>query len=132
VLWYYWLDDRKGIQPLKILHQQFLKTLEGMCGIQLLEQSLEKVVALIIVFWAFLVSFLLNYTCVAVTLNMYCRVCKNGVGNRSVLCITYQKWVQKWCSSVKGSLYKACLYETHYCQTFMKYQSRRRELCWQD
>ena len=36
-----------------------------------------------------------------------CGVCKNGVGNNSILCHGYKKWIHKRCSGVKGSLRNA-------------------------
>jgi len=36
-----------------------------------------------------------------------CGVCKNGVGNNSILCQSCKKWVHKWYSGVKGSLLNA-------------------------
>jgi len=34
-------------------------------------------------------------------------VCKKGVGNNSVLCDCFKKWIHKRCSGVKGSLRNA-------------------------
>jgi len=36
-----------------------------------------------------------------------CSVVKNGICNNSVLCQSCKKWIHKWYSGVKGSLYKA-------------------------
>ena len=36
-----------------------------------------------------------------------CGVCKNGVGNNSILCHGCKKWIHKRCSGVKGSLCNA-------------------------
>jgi len=36
-----------------------------------------------------------------------CGVCKNGVGNNSILCHGCKKWIHKQCSGVKGSLHNA-------------------------
>jgi len=35
-----------------------------------------------------------------------CGVCGRGIGNNSILCTSYQKWVQRKCSGIKGSMYK--------------------------
>jgi len=35
-----------------------------------------------------------------------CGVCDRGVGNNSIQCISYQKWVHSKCSGIKGSMYK--------------------------
>ena len=36
-----------------------------------------------------------------------CGLCKNGVGNNSILCHGCKKWIHKQCSGVKGSLCNA-------------------------
>ena len=36
-----------------------------------------------------------------------CGVCKKGVGNNSILCHGFKKWIHKRCSGVKGSLSNA-------------------------
>jgi len=35
-----------------------------------------------------------------------CSVCGRGVGSNSIQCTSYQKWVHKKCSGIKGSMYK--------------------------
>ena len=35
-----------------------------------------------------------------------CGVCGRGVGSNSIQCTSCQKWVQKKCSGIKGSMYK--------------------------
>jgi len=35
-----------------------------------------------------------------------CGVCGRGVGNNSIQCTSYQKWVHRKCSGIKGSMYK--------------------------
>jgi len=32
--------------------------------------------------------------------------CGTGVGNNSIQCTSYQKWVHRKCSGIKGSMYK--------------------------
>jgi len=36
-----------------------------------------------------------------------CGVCKKRVGNNSILCHGFKKWIHERCSGVKGSLYNA-------------------------
>jgi len=38
-----------------------------------------------------------------------CGVCKKGVGNNSILCHGWKKWIHQRCSGVKGSLRNASL-----------------------
>ena len=38
-----------------------------------------------------------------------CRVCSKGVGSNSVQCSSCQKWVQKKCSGLKGSMSKVAV-----------------------
>jgi len=35
-----------------------------------------------------------------------CGACGRGVGSNSIQCTSYQKWVRKKCSGMKGSMYK--------------------------
>ena len=35
-----------------------------------------------------------------------CGVCGRGVGGNSIQCTSYQKWVHKKCSGIKGRMYK--------------------------
>jgi len=35
-----------------------------------------------------------------------CGVCGTGVGNNSIQYTSYQKWVHRKCSGIKGSMYK--------------------------
>ena len=56
---------------------------------------------------------------------LLCSMCKTGVGTISVLSITCQKWVHKWCSGMKGSLYKAS--PSFVCKV-LKHQSQMRRI----
>ena len=35
-----------------------------------------------------------------------CGVCGRGIGNNSIQCTSCQKWVQRQCIGIKGSMYK--------------------------
>jgi len=40
------------------------------------------------------------------TVRWPCCVCVRGIGNNSIQCTSYEKWVHRKCSSIKGSMYK--------------------------